>query len=220
MFSHQLLEQQQLESVTTDSGRFYTTPDGTKYPSVTTVLGSYADKTWLYEWHRRVGKEKAQEITNRAATRGTRVHSMFEKYLMNEADYLNDAMPSNKSLFLEMKPIVDKHVGVIYGVEHPLYSHRLRTAGRTDVIASFAGIPSIVDFKTASRLKEESDIRGYFQQATCYALMTGELHGLQTPQIVVLICTPEGPQVFVQKTKDYVSEVVSMFKNYKIPVAA
>jgi hypothetical protein len=180
------------------------------------VLGSYADKTWLYEWHRRVGKEKAQEITNRATTRGTRVHGLFEKYLMNEEDYLKKAMPDTKSLFMEMKPIVDKNLGVVYGVEHPLYSHRLRTAGRTDVIASFCGIPSIVDFKTASRLKTESDILSYFQQATCYALMTGERHGMQIPQVVILICTPEGPQVFIKKTKDYVSEVVRMFKNHKI----
>lgn len=216
MFKHQLLEQQELESITTDSGRFYTTPDGTKYPSVTTVIGAASDKTWLYEWHRRVGKEKAQEVTNRATTRGTRVHKIFEKYLMNESDYLEGVMPSNVSLFMDMKPIIDNRLGTILGVEHPLYSHRLRTAGRTDLIAEFDGIPSIVDFKTASRLKEESDIRGYFQQSTCYALMTGERHGLHIPQIVILICTVDGAQVFVQKTKNYVSEVVTMFKNHKI----
>jgi len=214
VFKHELLEHQELESVTTDSGRFYTTPDGKKYPSVTTVIGAASDKTWLYEWQRRVGKKKAQEITSRAATRGTKIHRMFEKYLMNESDYLANAVPINKSLFLEMKPIVDKRMSKIYGVEHTLYSHRLRTAGKTDVIAEFDGIASIVDFKTSSRLKEESDIRGYFQQATCYALMTGERHGIHIHKIVVLICTPEGPQVFVQKTKDYVSEVVHMFKNH------
>lgn len=216
MFEHKLLEAQDLESITTEAGRFYTTPDGKKYPSVTTVIGSNSDKTWLFEWQKRVGKEKAQEITNRAATRGTRVHKMFEKYLMNESDYLTGVVSTLKPLFLEMQPIVDKNIDVVYGVEHPLYSHRLRTAGRTDVVANFNGIPSIIDFKTASRLKEASDILGYFLQATCYALMVGERHEFSIPQIVVLICTPEGPQQFVRKTSDYVVDVVKMFKNHSL----
>ena len=105
---------------------------------------------------------------------------------------------------------------MLFRSEHPLFSHRLRTAGRTDAVASFGGVLSIVDFKTASRLKDESEIRGYFQQTTCYALMTGERHGLSIPQVVVLICTPEGPQVFVKKTKEYTEEVVHMFKNHKL----
>jgi len=215
VFKYELLEKQELKSVTTDTGRFYTTPNGKKYPSVTTVIGSYSDKTWLWEWQKRVGKEKAQEITNRAAVRGTAVHKMFEKYLMNDID-VDKIMPFNKMLFNEMKPIVDKRLDVVYGVEHPLYSHRLRTAGRSDVIARFDGIPSIVDFKTASQPKDINNIRGYFQQATCYALMTGELHKINIPQIVVLICTQhDGPQVFVQNTMDYVQEVVFMFKNHK-----
>lgn len=213
MFKHQLLEQQELPSVTLPHGRFYTTPDGARYPSVTTVIGRQADKTWLWEWQKRVGKEKAQEITNRAATRGTRIHKIFEMYLMNEEGHLNGVMPANVALFKEMQPIVDERIGTIFGVEHSLFSHRLRTAGKTDVIAEFDGIPSIIDFKTASRLKEDEDIRGYFQQATCYALMTGERHTLKIPQLAILICTPEGPQVFVKKTIDYVPEVVKMFKN-------
>jgi genome maintenance exonuclease 1 len=216
MFKHELLEKYELESITTNAGRFYTTPDGKKYPSVTTVIGSYSDKTWLWEWQKRVGKEKAQEITNRAAVRGTAVHKMFEKYLMNDADFAHKVMPFNKILFDEMRSTVDQRLDTVYGVEHPLYSHRLRTAGRTDVVAKFDGIPSIVDFKTASRPKDIDSIRGYFQQATCYALMVGERHTINIPQIVVLICTTDdGPQVFVQNTIDYVQEVVSMFKNHK-----
>lgn len=221
MFKHELLDRQELKSVTTDTGRFYTTPTGEKYPSVTTVIGSLSDKTWLYEWHRRVGKETAQKIANKAAARGTAVHKIFEKYLLNDPNYADKIMPFNRYLFEEMRPTVDSRIGVVYGVEHPLYSHRLKTAGRTDVVAQFDGRPSIVDFKTASYPKQAEDIRGYFQQSTCYALMVGERHGVHIPQIVVLVCTQhDGPQVFIQKTSDYVSEVVSMFKRYSISAAA
>lgn len=219
MFKHEFFERFELPSEMVDGHRYYTTPTGTRYPSVTTVLGQYADKTWLYEWRKRVGEEKANEISRRATTRGTRLHAIFEKYLANDPSYLEGVMPTNTVLFKAMKPIVDERVGTIYGIEHPLYSHRLRTAGKTDLIADFDGIRSIIDFKTASRSKEESDINGYFLQSTCYALMTGERTEISIPQIVILICVEnDEPQVFVKKTSEFVKPVVNLFKNHHLKI--
>ena len=59
-----------LESVTLENGtRYYMTPDGKKYPSVTTVLSAF-NKEGLIEWRNAVGEEEANKIARRAAKIG------------------------------------------------------------------------------------------------------------------------------------------------------
>lgn len=221
MFKHEFLPPYELPAEVIDGKRYYTTPTGEKYPSVTTVLSDILDKTGLEKWRKRVGEEEANRIAARAADRGTKVHALLEKYLSNDMDCMkkDSAMPDIRVLFNDMIDIIDGRVGTVYGIEHPLYSHRLRTAGKTDLIAEFDGVKSIVDFKTASRYKKESDILGYFLQSTCYALMVGERTGIYIPQIVILICVEhDHPQVFIKKTEDYMKQVVYLYKNHKLPI--
>jgi hypothetical protein len=71
------VEFHELEAFTENNKRYYTTPTGEKYPSVTTVLGS-RDKSWLYEWRKKVGEEEANRISQRASNRGTRLHKICE----------------------------------------------------------------------------------------------------------------------------------------------
>ena len=64
--------------------RLYATPDGQKLPSVTTILDRTkpAEKRLALEnWKRRVGHDKAQQITTEAANRGTRMHNYLEHYV-------------------------------------------------------------------------------------------------------------------------------------------
>ena len=58
--------------------RLYQTPDGQSVPSVTTILDATKDKTGLIEWRKRVGEERAKEITTEASGRGTRMHNTLE----------------------------------------------------------------------------------------------------------------------------------------------
>ena len=51
--------------------RLYEAPDGSKTPSVTTILSATKDMTGLNAWKKRVGKEKAQQIVTEAAGVGT-----------------------------------------------------------------------------------------------------------------------------------------------------
>ena len=58
--------------------RHYLTPDGNAVPSVTTILDitkPAEKKRALAEWKKRVGTERAQQITTEAANRGTRMHT-------------------------------------------------------------------------------------------------------------------------------------------------
>ena len=72
-----------LKTKTTNKNRFYVTPEGNEYPSITTVL-SIRNKKGLVEWRKRVGNDVANYVAGKAAARGTKVHHMCEDYLNNE----------------------------------------------------------------------------------------------------------------------------------------
>jgi len=61
--------------------RLYETPDGNAVASVTTILDKTKDKTGLIEWRKRVGEERAQQITTEASGVGTRMHKYLEDYI-------------------------------------------------------------------------------------------------------------------------------------------
>ena len=205
-----------LVSETTESGRKYKTPDGKLYPSITTVLSAY-NKQAIMEWRQRVGEEEANKISRQAAGRGTILHNTVEKYLLNEMSdmKMQTIMPDTKELFLSVKPHIDNHIGDVYGIEQALYSHKLRLAGRCDCIAEWDGRLSIVDWKTASKRKEESHIQNYFMQASAYAEMFGELTGKPINQIVVVIAVQsEFPQIFVDEKTKYLTPLNQFIERY------
>ena len=72
-----------LKTKTINKNRFYVTPEGNEYPSITTVL-SIRNKKGLVEWRKRVGNDVANYVAGKAAARGTKVHHMCEDYLNNE----------------------------------------------------------------------------------------------------------------------------------------
>ena len=95
IFEHVKLPQLQfdLKAETTDSGRLYTTPEGNRYKSITTVLSHY-NKQGIYEWRKAVGEEYANEISRKAANRGTKVHkvilNVFFYFLLCRCFEVND----------------------------------------------------------------------------------------------------------------------------------
>jgi genome maintenance exonuclease 1 len=207
IFEHVTLPQLQfdLNAETTDSGRLYTTPEGNKYKSITTVLSHYGKKA-IYEWRQAVGEERANEVSRKASNRGTKVHKICEDYLNNEISEMKMQMlmPDMKELFFKIKPIIDDNVSKVYAQEQALYSDKYRIAGRVDLIAEWNGKLSVIDFKTSTKQKDEEDIQNYFMQCTAYALMFAERTGIWIDDIVVLIATEEGPaQVFERQIHDY-----------------
>lgn len=185
-----------LESVTHPDGRrFYTTPDGRVYPSITTVL-SAGSKGHLDEWRKRVGEEEALRVSTRATLRGTRFHKLTEDYLNNQPvkPHLLDAQN-----FTAFKPVLHR-INNIRIQEVALYSHYLRLAGRTDCIGDFDGKLSIIDFKTATQPKRPEWIYNYFKQAAGYAIMWEEMTGIPIGRLAILISVDDDePQVFVER---------------------
>jgi genome maintenance exonuclease 1 len=151
--------------------RFYETPSGHRYPSVTTVLKIHS-RDGIEAWRRRVGKEEAARVGARAGARGTRIHTLVEQYLNNEP-----VQP--KLMDLEMFVSMKKHLNRINNIclqEAALYSDYLRLAGRCDCVAEFDGTLSIIDFKSSLRKKIADHIHGYCMQVSGYAKIS--IHGM------------------------------------------
>lgn len=206
----------ELEVTTTPQRRTYKTPEGLDYPSVTTVLGDEKKKS-LQEWRDRVGEKAANEVSALAARRGENIHLMAEKYLNNDPTWKKGVMPINLFTFNDMKKTLDNNIDNIIMQEVPLYSDRLKTAGRVDLIADYARMLSIIDFKTSRRAKDISWIENYFVQTSFYAAAFFERTGVAVKQGVVIIVNDDGGcQVFKINTFDYLSKFMSLRSAYAL----
>ena len=197
----------QLKEVSSEGKRLYETPDGV-FPSVTTVVG-FKKQQFFAEW-----RAKNPEESKRVTSRGTKFHSVIEKYLKNEdLDY--DNLHSNlKSLFSILRPELDK-IDNIIALETPLWSKTLGLAGRTDCIAEYDGKLSIIDFKASTKQKREQDIDNYFAQACAYALMFQERTGIIVDNFAILIACEDGlRQIFQDNPIKHVKALKSLIKEY------
>lgn len=215
MFNHVSMEAlPELECETLPTGRTYITPDGNKYPSITTVLG-HQSKAGILAWRKRVGEETANKISTQAATRGTAIHQLAEDYVNNEPDWNKGAMPANLFTFNTIKPILDKHVNNIWAQEVPLYSDKFAIAGRVDCIAEFDGELTIIDYKTARKPKKEEYITNYFMQAAFYAAAFYERTGVAIKKFAIIIAVDDNePQVFQGDTFKWLKPLLKARMEY------
>ena len=197
---------------TQSTGRTYITPDGRKYPSITTVLSILSEES-IAKWRARVGDEEANKIGQRAAGRGTLVHSIVERYLLNEDT--TEFLPHIRQSLENLRPILDERLGTIYGLEVPLYSSHLGLAGRVDCVAEFDGVPSILDFKTSKRVKKKEWITNYFAQMAGYAVMWEERTGRPITNTVVIMDVDDNePLVFKEHRDNHIQFLIDTKKEY------
>jgi ATP-dependent exoDNAse (exonuclease V) beta subunit len=193
-------------------GRIYTTPSGIEYPSVTTVLAAVSDASWLEEWRKAVGRDVADKITKEAAARGTSMHEIIEKHLLGQdvsADKDASGYPLYRSLLIYLRKVEP------ISLELPVWSNRLKIAGRIDCVGLYENKLSIIDFKSSRKEKRAEQIDNYFLQCTLYALAIYELLHIECKQIVVLISSNAGfPQVFKRETRNYVKNAINVVGNY------
>jgi len=218
IFEHALVPSTALTAEIIEGQRFYTLPDGiTKVKSVTTILGQKLNKDSLLEWKSRVGEEEANRVSTQAARRGTAVHEMAEKYILNHdmKPVFRKEMPVNVETFKTIQIALDAHVGKVFGIETQLYSKSLQCAGRTDLVAEYDGVMSIIDFKTSRRIKLEQHIESYFIQTTVYSMMFEWMYKIKVPQIVIIIAVDDEPvpQIFVKERAKYTNRVFEIFAN-------
>jgi len=191
-----LIERYQYTKLSRDDStgkRLYACPDGTKVPSVTTVLDKTKPeeaKQALLNWRRSVGEAKAQQITTEAANRGTRMHTFLERYVKGEGIRDTVSNPyAQQSLVMAKKVIAEGFAPIkeIWGSEVPLYYPGLY-AGTTDCVGIHDGDESILDFKQTNKPKKLEWIDDYFLQLTAYALAHNQVHGTNIRKGVIMMC--------------------------------
>ena len=203
-----------LQTENINGGRVYTTPEGNKYSSVTTVLGELI-KANIQEWRKSIGEEEANKITGKASRRGTRLHSICESYIKNEDGYLEGQLPDVLAMFQSIEPIL-KRINNIHGVELGLYSDHLKLAGRTDLIAEFDGRLSVIDYKSSSKQKKYEHCYNYFAQCSAYAIMYEERTNIPIDQVVIIVAVEsDEPQLFIEKRDNWVHRIWEAQKMYR-----
>ena len=178
---------------TVEGKRLYTLPDGSRVPSVTTILDRTKPKEKqeaLANWRKSVGEKRAQEITTEAAGRGTRMHKFLEDYVKNNRQMPDPGTnPFSKQAHNMAQEIVEhglKNADEIWGIEVPLYVPGLY-AGTTDACGLYHGQPSILDYKQTNKPKKKEWIEDYFLQLCAYAAAHNEVHGTDIKQGAILM---------------------------------
>ena len=219
MFNHVPVELQPITATNKDGVRLYETPEGNKYPSITTVL-SVRNKQGLTEWRKRVGNDVANHISRTAAARGTKVHHICEDYLNNmESDWPDKFKEHRKNflpycLFSQLKSVLG-NIDNIYAQEVGLYSDKYKVAGRVDCVAEYKGTLSIIDFKPSTKEKNDEWNENYYIQGSAYAEMFGERTGIEISQVVILVVTEDGTvQEFIKDKQEYLNRLSETIKTW------
>jgi len=213
MFNHlnNKFEFPKLEEVKVNGQRYYKVEDDL-FPSVTTIL-SIQNNEGLQKWRERIGEEVANFESRRAAKRGNGFHKICETYLNNQdiSDHRKNVL--SYGLFNLVKNEIER-IDNIHGLETTLHSKQYKIAGRTDCIAEFDGMLSVIDFKSANRPRAEDLLEKHSIQETAYAIMWEELTNVPIEQIVTIVACENGdsqtvinkPTFFVKKLEECINE--------------
>ena len=165
--------------------------NGSRLPSVTTILGATKNQQFLKEWKAKVGEQEAERIKNLSSRRGTSMHKFLEHYVLGTGyDDLTELGQKAKAMADKVIEVGLAQVEEYYGSEVTLYYPGLY-AGSTDLVCIHNGKDTVVDFKQSNTPKRADWIEDYFMQIAAYAMAHDYVHNSQIKQGVIMICTPD-----------------------------
>ena len=197
-----------------DGRRYYEVKDGDKkvictLPSVTTVMGSMADKSGLDAWRKKVGEEEADRISQLSMNRGTIMHRLIELYKplpgspQEKRELLEDMAPIDKEVcditklengqlyYNEAWKMFDKfwynnsrffgRVKKVIDAERFLWTIKGGGyAGTLDNVSELEeGSIKIIDYKNSRKPKREEWIQDYFRQTAAYWIAYWDRTGIK-----------------------------------------
>ena len=165
--------------------------NGTRLPSVTTILGRTTHQQFIKDWKAKVGEQEAERIKNLSNNRGTAMHKFLEHYILGTGyDDLTALGQEAKAMAQKVIDVGLTPVEEWYGSEVTLYYPGLY-AGSTDLVCLHNGRETIVDFKQANRPKKQEWIEDYYLQIAMYAMAHDYVYGSKIEQGVIMVCTPD-----------------------------
>lgn len=131
---------------------YFVDDQGVRLPSVTTILNATKPqeaRDALMRWRDRLGATEAGRISAAASRRGSMTHKHVKTYLAGEAPVCPDAI---RPYWNSLEPVLAdvQHVRLL---EETVFHHDLGYAGKVDCVASYQGVPCVVDWKTADQPK-------------------------------------------------------------------
>jgi len=216
-----------LERIDKEHGRYYLDSNQIPVPSVTTVLsGTSKSKDGLIEWRNRIGDEEADRIIKQSTDIGTAVHEYIEKYLCNESwNHFGDSEDQLMAKKISHKFVNNGLNGIseIWGLEVGLILDNLY-AGTADCVGKYEDIPSLIDFKTAKKIKKREWIEDYFLQGCAYANAHNVMFGTSIEQVVILMVDRNcifqefivRPTEFNYLTKKWKNRLIEFDKKYNV----
>lgn len=199
--------------------RFYEVSEDSRkivLPSVTSVISNTSDKTWLYEWRKKIGSENADKISNRSTARGNLMHYLLEIYTVqsgNKQSKLNLTFDivRESELYKKSSPEVRKlGVGLFYNIYHSGLLDNIQKTHFNErrifnIVEDFKTIPigysgtvdhahwdsdgnyKIIDFKTSRKIKQESQITNYKEQLAAYTIALCKKYEERPKQVEIWI---------------------------------
>ena len=187
--------------------RHYNINDKEKLPSVTTILSetqSEEKRESLKAWRERVGELEATRIVDQSGARGTAMHKILEKYILEEG-YVDLTSVGKEAHNMAIRVIEQGLCNVLeyYGTECTLYYPGLY-AGQTDLVAVHKGQDAIIDFKQTNKPKRREWIEDYCLQLAAYAMAHNFIYKTQITKGVVMMCSKDNfYQEFVVEGKEF-----------------
>lgn len=179
-----------IRSDTEGKGRTYDVKDQIALASVTTILGDTKDKSFLTEWKKRIGEEKAKKIVSDAAKRGTSMHHIIEGWVSGQQHL--DLTPIGQNAHSMAKQIIknglEDRLEGYYGIEALMYYPGLY-AGSADLVGLHEGEIAIIDFKQTNKPKREEWIEDYFLQLSAYAMAHDYVYGTSIDKAMIMMCS-------------------------------
>jgi ATP-dependent exoDNAse (exonuclease V) beta subunit len=155
--------------------------DGSKLPSVTTILGATKDQESieaLERWKKQKGADVADRIKNEASTRGTEMHLVIEKYIQGQG-YLNLTEQGNQARRMAHTILKNcNDITEVWGNEISL-AYPEKYAGATDLVGVADGKVTLFDWKQTNKPKRQewSVVQDYFTQLAAYSLAHEKIYG-------------------------------------------
>ena len=190
-----------------DGKRHYEINGNEKLPSVTTILKATEPdekRESLQAWRDRVGDENATRIVDESAARGTAMHKILEKYIL-EQGYLDLTNVGKEAHNMAMQVIQNglSNITEFYGSECTLYYPGLY-AGQTDLIATHKGDMAVIDFKQTNKPKKREWIEDYCLQLAAYGMAHDFVYKTAITKAVIMMCSKDNfYQEFVIAGEEY-----------------
>lgn len=224
--------------------RFYQVEEDNRmivFPSVTTILSHTTDKTWLYQWRKRVGEETANKISRRSAGRGTIMHLMLEIYTQQTGDKTEKLQKMFEILhtYAGFKNVPKEQIDIgrrlFYSFYHAGFLDDIKETHLNEeylyhIVKDFKTIPigysgtldhshwtysnlyKVVDFKTSRKPKTNEQIINYKEQTAAYTIAVAKRKGITPDQAEIWIVNEQSD--IPQRFIMNHKEIIKHYKNF------